>query len=77
MNGIIIVPIYKNKDDSLDPGNCRPITLLSCLGKLSTAVLNHRLNTFLEENDILCENQAGFRKHYSTTDNIFTLHLLT
>ena len=72
----IIVPIYKNKGDSLDPGNYRPITLLSCLGKLFTAVLNDRLNTFLEDNDILCENQAGFRKHYSTTDHIFTLHLL-
>ena len=72
----IIVPIYKNKGDSLDPGNYRPITLLSCLGKLFTAVLNDRPNIFLEENDILCENQAGFRKHYSTTDHILTLHSL-
>lgn len=71
-----IKPIYKNKGDSLDPNNYRPITLLSCLGKLFTAVLNERLNNFLEENDLLNENQAGFRKHHSTTDHIFTLYAL-
>ena len=71
-----IKPIYKNKGDPLDPNNYRPITLLSCLGKLFTAVLNERLNIYLEENDLLNENQAGFRKHYSTTDHIFSLYSL-
>ena len=60
----------------MDPENYRPITLLSCLGKLFTAVLNERLNNFLSENCILFENQAGFRKHYSTSDHIFVLHSL-
>lgn len=69
----VIVPIYKNKGDSLDPNNYRPITLLSCMGKLFTAVLNSRLTSYLEENDLLDENQAGFRKNYSTVDHIFTL----
>ena len=71
-----IKPIYKNKGDSLDPNNYRPITLLSCIGKLFTAVLNDRLNTFLDDNHLLSENQAGFRKHYSTSDHIFTLYAL-
>ena len=71
-----IQPIYKNKGDSLDPNNYRPITLLSCLGKLFTATLNERLSNFLEENDLLRENQAGFRKHYSTVDHIFSLYSL-
>lgn len=70
----VIIPIYKNKGDSNDPGNYRPITLLSCVGKLFTSVLNCRLNTFLSENNILKENQAGFRSEYSTTDHIFTLN---
>ena len=69
----IIIPIYKNKGESKDPKNYRPITLLSCTSKLFTSILNARLNTFLEENDILNENQAGFRKDYATTDHIFTL----
>ena len=60
----------------MDPENYRQITLLSCLGKLFSAVLNERLNNFLSENCILFENQAGFRKHYSTSDNIFVLYSL-
>jgi hypothetical protein len=35
-----IKPIYKNKGDKMDPKNYRPITILSCLGKLFTAVLS-------------------------------------
>ena len=70
----MIMPIYKNKGDPLNPENYRPITLLSCLGKLFTAVLNDRLSNYLDENLILNENQAGFRKHYSTSDHIFALH---
>ena len=58
----------------MDPANYRPITLLSCVGKLFTSILYHRISTFLEENKILNETQSGFRKEYSTIDNIFTLH---
>ena len=71
-----IIPIFKNKGDPKDPNNYRPITILRCLGKLFTAVLNDRLCNFLEYNEMLLENQARFRKHYSTTDHIFTLHSL-
>ena len=42
-----------------------------------TSILNQRLNDFLEQNDILNENQAGFRSGYSTVDHVFTLHVLT
>ena len=69
----IIMPIYKNKGDPNDPSNYRPITILSCLGKLFTSILNQRLTTFLEESNILNENEAGFRKGYSCSDHIFTL----
>ncbi|MES9902847.1 MAG: reverse transcriptase family protein [Sedimenticola sp.] len=70
-----IIPIHK-KGDPMDPSNYRPITLLSCLGKLFTSILNTRVTNFVEEHDILNENQAGFRKNYSTTDHIFALHSL-
>ena len=56
--------------------NCKPITLLSCLGKVFTSILNNRISKYLEENRLLSEMQAGFRKQYSTIDNIFTLHAL-
>lgn len=71
----IIIPLYK-KGDPLKPSNYRPITLLSCMGKLFTAVLNSRLNNYLEEINLLNENQAGFRQNYATTDHIFTLHCI-
>ena len=50
--------------------------MLSCLGKLFTAVLNERLNSYLEDNDMLGDEQAGFRNGHSTLDHIFVLHSL-
>ena len=70
-----IVPIYKS-GDVLNPENYRPITLLSCIGKVFTAVLNKRLSDYVNHYEILCENQTGFRKGYSTTENIFVLQSL-
>ena len=36
----VMRPIYKNKGDSNNPENYRPITILSCFGKLFTSILN-------------------------------------
>jgi len=44
-----VKPIYKNKGDHLDPKIFLPITILSCFGKLFTAVLLARLNAFSEK----------------------------
>lgn len=68
------MPIYKQKGSCQDPKNFRPITIVSCLGKLFTAVLTERLSKFSDEFLIINENQCGFRKDYSTTDNLFTLY---
>ena len=69
----MITPIYKNKDDKGDFNNYRGITILSCLGKLFTSVINTRLNRFANETNLINENQTGFRKKYSTLDHIFLL----
>ena len=71
-----IIPIYKNKGSKNDPANYRPITLLSCIGKVFTSIFNSRLTKFLEVNVILNETQSGFRKDYSTIDNIMALYSL-
>ena len=71
-----IIPFYKNKGNQCDPQNYRPITILSCMGKLFTSILNARLCSYLEEYFLLNENQFGFRKGYSTVDSIFVLHML-
>jgi len=72
----MIVPIYKMKGDIQDPSNYRGITLLSCMGKLFTSVLNKRITNFCETNEILHENQTGFRKGYSTIDHVFLLKFI-
>ena len=71
-----IVPIFKNKGDSKDPQNYRPITLSSCLGKVFSLVLNERLVTFLTETQTLKENQGAFMPGTSTTKQIFNLYCL-
>lgn len=57
-----ILPFYKNKGSPMDPKNYRPITILSCFGKLFTSVLNNKLNSFSHEFLVLQENETGFRK---------------
>ena len=64
------------KSNADDPNNYRGITLLSCVGKLFTGILNVRLNVFCEVFNILSENQAGFRKRHSTIDHSFVLKSL-
>ena len=54
----IISPIYKNNGDKTSLENYRGITILSCFGKLFTAELNNRLNTYLENMNVLAEEQA-------------------
>ena len=68
----VIKPIYKKGDPCL-PQNYRPITILSCLGKLFTSVINNRLKKYDEMSNVIEPCQAGFRKNHSTADNIFIL----
>ena len=69
-----IKSIYTNKGDKLDPKHFRPITILSCVSKLFTAILNESLNKLSGDFFILCKNQTGFWKGYSTIDNLFIVH---
>ena len=53
--------------------NYRGITLLSCLSKLFTSVVNNRLETFCSNFNIISDAQFGFRKGRSTIDAIYIL----
>ena len=70
----IIKPIFKNKGSTDDPNNYRGITILSCFGKLFTSVLSNRIQKFIEDSGVLGPEQAGFRKGFSTIDNLFVLY---
>ena len=68
----IICPVFKKGSPS-DPENYRGISVLSCLGKLFTLLLNNRIMNFVESCGSLGNEQAGFRHNYSTLDHIITL----
>ena len=44
-----IKPLYKG-DDPLNPPNYRGISIMSCMSKLFSSVLNNRLQTFFDKN---------------------------
>ena len=70
----IINPIPKSSTtDPRDPLSYRSITLTSVLYKIYCSVLNKRLSKWVEANDILVEEQNGFRKGRSTVDQITSL----
>ena len=46
---------------------------MCCISKIYSKLLNNRLQKYLEENDILAEEQNGFRASGSCIDHIFTL----
>lgn len=69
----IITPIYKQKGDSHQVNNYRPISLLSIFSKIFERCIKRRLVTYLEENKILSHLQFGFRSGKSTNDAILEL----
>ena len=70
-----ISPVFKAGDIG-DPNNYRGITVYSCLGKFFTLIINDRLTKYLDEHNIIYDNQIGFRKGYRTSDHVFVLKSL-
>nr|KAG5696480.1 hypothetical protein BaRGS_016519 [Batillaria attramentaria] len=65
-----MIPIHKKGKDKSKADSYRPISLTSCLGKLMERLVNTRLVWHLEEHQLLNPEQAGFRQHRSTEDQI-------
>ena len=49
-----------------DCGNCRPIFLISTVAKLFEGIVGHQLRSFITANNILLDQQSGFRPNHST-----------
>ena len=69
----IIVPIHK-KGCLTNPDNFRGISLTSIFSKVFTHILNSRLQSWADSYELIAEEQGGFRRGYSTVDNIYILH---
>ena len=72
-----ILPLYKGGDRE-NVNNYRPVSLLPLPGKLLEKIVNKRISEFWDNNNILSNDQGGFRKGHSTaatiadlTDNLF------
>ena len=65
-----MVPIHKKGKDRAKVDSYRPISLTSCVGKLMERLINTRLTWHLEKNNIISPEQAGFRQHRSTEDQV-------
>lgn len=72
-----ICPIFK-KGDKTDPSNYRPVSLTSVTCKILEHIIHSHVMKHLERNNILCDNQHGFRaKHSTETQLILTMNDLT
>ena len=70
-----ITPIFKSGVKT-DPNNYRGISLLSCLGKLFSAILNQGLIRYAVDNNILKREQLGFLPGNRTSDAHIILNTL-
>jgi len=64
-----LVPILKTSKDPKNTASYRSISLTSTVGKSMETIINTRLNWLLETNNIIANEQAGFRIHRSTSEH--------
>ena len=61
-----VIPIHKGGSTE-ELNNYRPISQLSIFDKIIKKIMHKRLYVFLQEHNILFQNQFGFRKNNSTS----------
>ena len=66
-----VVPLYKNKGKRSECGNYRGISLLSVPGKVVASIILNRCKDAHDQ--VLREEQCGFRKSRGCTDQLFAL----
>ena len=65
-----VVPIFKS-DERDDPGNYRPVSMLSAFARIFEMLLYQQLYKYYDDNQMLTDKQWGFRSLHST---IHALH---
>ena len=69
----IIIPLLKRKKSPKDLSNYRPISLTSTIAKIMERMIINRMNWYLEKESIIHPEQAGFRSHRSTEQQVIIL----
>ena len=69
----IICPLLKKGKDVCDPLSYRSISLMSTVSKAFSQILNDRLVKYLENNNLLSEEQNGFRRLRSCLNHIYSM----
>jgi hypothetical protein len=68
-----LIPTYKNKGDESDVANYRPIAMTSWVSKIIEKCFLIRMDEYFKENDLLANEQHGFRKGRSTVTALFEM----
>ena len=66
-----VTPIPKTNKNSSDPKDWRPISQIALPGKILEKIIHSQITFYLDVNNILSDNQYGFRKERSTSLAIF------
>ena len=70
-----VLPIFK-KDDSASVDNYRPVSILSCVGKLFERVIFKYVYNFCRDNNVISLKQSGFKPGDSTVYQLAHLYHL-
>ena len=65
-----VTAIFKKKGQRCEPGNYRPVSLTSQIGRIFERIIGDHLVKFLEDNDLLRDSQLGFRSKRSCFTNL-------
>ena len=60
-----ITPIYKDGSKT-ECGNYRPISVICIVAKVFEKLVYNQLRSFMKENNIIIDEQSGFRPYHST-----------
>ena len=72
-NKSYLILLYKSGKKS-DPSNYRGISLINCVAKMFSAILNNRLTLLMK--DKYSNSEFGFRENHRTSDSLFILKTL-
>ena len=68
-----VTMLPKPGKDSTLAKNHRPISLLSCLGKVYERIVANRLSAYMERENLFSPYQSGFRKGHMTAEQLLRL----